>query len=266
MLSSILTRASLIFSFLLLLVPCLALAADEDFSVYHSQSRPAEELVNAAQGLVSNVRIRHLNDKIVIYGSKSGREAALKLMKELDAPALTYRVHVRAVGKGTGERQAQAIEGVTGNENVKVGKRRSGVLKREGGGTISIGGVAGTAESETVDHSTQGAQSITLLDGSSGSIMAYDLFPRGALKVKLRSQGKNGAHLELQQQNAGPGGGQLLATDIDVRLGEWRTIGGVQHQNESANSEILGKSKSASASKQDIQIMVELDKSGRNPR
>jgi|GEM_PF-5099726 len=238
-----------------------ALAADDDYSVYNIGSRPAQEIVEAARPLLNNVRMSHLNDKIVVYGSKSGREAALKLFRELDSASRNYRVHVRAVGEGTHEREARAIEGQVGIGGVKVGKRRSGVLKHEGGGSISIGGIRGTAESETVETANKGGQSITVSDGGTGMISDDSLFS-SAMRVKLRSQGKTGAHLVLEQQNASGTGNQQLSTEIDLKLGVWRELGGFNQRNESSNSEILGGSKKATATKQRVQVMVELESSG----
>ncbi len=247
---------------LLFFLPLLAFSVDdEDFSVYMARSRPSVELVETARSLVSNVRLSHLDDKIVIYGSKSSRAAALRLIKELDAPARTYRVHVRAAGQGSKERNAQAIEGQVGVGGVGVGKGRSAVLKREGGGSISIGGIKGTVESETVETANRGGQSITVIDGGTGMIYDSSLFANG-VRVKLRSQGKGGAHLVLEQQSGSASGGQQLSTELDVKLGVWRNLGGLNQRNESANTEILGGSKKATASKQDIQVMVELDSSG----
>lgn len=253
--SSILTS----FFFFFLFIPFFALAGDDDFTVYHAQNRPAAELVEAAQGLVNAVRISHMNEKIVIYGTKSGRTAALRLMKELDTAARMYRIHVRTVAKGSAEREAKAIEGSVGNDTVSAGKRRSGVLKG-GGGTISVGGVSATAESETAENTSQGAQSVTVIDGGIATISAGSgIFPT-AVRIRMRAQGKNGAHLKLAQQKAGGRKVQNLSTEIDLKLGVWRTVGELQGEDTGSASEILGSASRASASKQQIQVMVELDK------
>lgn len=253
-------RSNILTSLFLFLLPFFALAADEDFSVYYIQSRPPAELVQAAQGMVSNVKMSHMNDKIVVYGSKSGREAAIRLFKELDTVARNYRVHVRAAGEGSHEREARALEGQVNIGGVKLGKR-SGVLKRQGGGSVSVGGIKGSAESETVEAANKGGQSITLSDGGTGMIADNSLFS-SAMRVKLRAQGKTGAHLVLEQQNTSGTGDQQLSTEIDLKLGVWRELGGFNQRNESSNTEILGNAKKATATKQRVQVMVELDSSG----
>ncbi len=257
-------RLDILSSFLFLLlfaVPAIS-ASDDDFSIYIAQSREPEELTETAKKLVSNVRISHMNNKIVVYGPKSGREAAIRLMKELDSPSKNFKVWVRAAGKGAAEREARALEGgIEVTKGVRIGKK-SGVLKGKNGGTIAVGNESGsigyTAESESTETANRGGQSVTVMDGGTGMISASDLFTT-AMSVKVKSIGKNGARITLQQKNRSNTGDQQLATELDLKLGEWRTIGGVNQSNESASRELLGGSKSSITMKQDVQIMVEED-------
>lgn len=242
-----------------LLLPLFALAAEDedDFSIYHAETRPAQELATMAQQM-TGVRASHMNDKIVIYGPKKKRDAALRLVKELDKPARMYRVHVRAISRGEAAREAAAVEGGIGSGNVKIGKGKSGVLKG-GGGKISVGDFSASAERQEMEGRGQGQQQVSVIDGGTAEIGASSgLFPSGA-QVTLRSSGKHGAHLKLKQQEAKGYQRQSLDTEIDVKLGVWRTIGSVKDKRESQDSELLGKSAEASASAKDIQVMVELD-------
>lgn len=252
-------RSNTLIKLLLLLAffPLSAIPAEDDFSIYQAETRPAQDLTRMVQEMVDGVRVQSLNEKIVVYGTKKQRAAALKLMRELDKPARMYRVHVRAIGRTEAAREAAAIEGGIGGRDVRVGKGKSGVL-RGGGGTISVGGLSGTAESQSEEGKDQGAQQITVIDGGTAEIGASSgLFPSGA-QVTLRSQGKGGANLKLKQQASSGSKVQNLNTEIDVKLGVWRTVGSVNQKNEGQDSELLGKSANASSSSQDIQVMVEL--------
>lgn len=262
-------RTRLLVAFLLilpfLLLPLLARAEDDDFVIYHAQTRPAPELADMAKQMVAGIRTSNMNDKIVIYGTKKQREAALKLMKELDLPARMYRVRVRAVSKAEAAREAAAIEGVVGTQDAKAGKKGSGVL-RGGGATVGVGGKLGgvqaTVESETRSDAGEGQQQVTVMEGGTAEISAgTNLFPTGA-QVTVRAQGRDGVNVKLKQQASKGIQKQQVGTEVSMKLGVWRTVGSVSQSNEGTQAELLGKGVSSSSSSQVIQLMVELDTSG----
>jgi hypothetical protein len=128
MLSSILTKVSL-FLF------CLSLdahaASTDDFSVYNAQSRSAEELKKAADGLANGARTSVLNNKVVIAGSKTQREGVLKLFSSLDHKLQNFIVSVRAATRGNSSREAYAVEGDAGGPNVGIAKKKRSSLAQE---------------------------------------------------------------------------------------------------------------------------------------
>ncbi len=250
------------FFFLLLALPFQGLAAqDDDFTIYRTQSRTGDELKRAAQGAGLAARMSVLNEKVVIYGSKSQRAAVLKLFGELDHRLQNYIVSVRSAAKGHSTREAHAIEGTVGNEN-GFGKNKSGVLNRKNGGSITASGAAGTiavsTESSDEDDNGNVSESVVVMDGGDARIAQGSLFSNTVI-VHLRSTGNHGAHIEIRQLTPSKAGQQSIITEIDLPLGRWRSLGGIRHQDTGRNGEILGSSKQGSQSVQDIQVRVELE-------
>lgn len=254
-------RLSILINLLVLLLASVSLpsyADEDDFTIYQTESRPSDELARLLRDLMG-VRVQTMNEKVIIYGSQKQREAALKLMRELDKPAKTYRLRLRTIGRAESSQDAAAIEGRIGGRDLQVGKGKSRVLRGKGGGSVTIGGLKGRVESNSLGQSGEGGQQLTVIDGGTAEIgVGSDIFPTGA-RISLRSQGKSGVHLKLMQQDASSGGRvQNLSTEIDLKLGVWRSVGRIKQGGERSESEILGSSRGRRESAQEIQVMVEL--------
>lgn len=237
----------------LLLLP-RARADDIDFSTYMAKSRTAEELIKAAEDLNTGARLTLVNTKIVIAGTKRQRQAVLELFGNLDQKLRSYLVQVRAANKKSGTRDSYALEGSAGGRGVGIGKK-STVLKRSGGGTVSMGGVAVSGESSEESGSDQDVQTVQVQEGSSSRLWSGGAIPE-TLIVKVRAIGQAAAHVEFWRQN--PKSGPGLSSEIDLRLGEWRTVGGITQSGEAGSGEILGRERSKNSGRGDVQIRVDL--------
>jgi hypothetical protein len=237
-------------------------ATDEDFVIYEAVSRPAAELQKAAAGVLNGGRVSVLGSKVVVYGTKSQRETILHLFQELDHQLKNYVVSVRQASRGSAKQSATAVQAGVNGENVQV-KKKSGVLTGNGTGSIGVGGPVGSvsvsAESNERDADSGAGERVTVMDGGSARIYGGSVFPK-TVSVNLRSIGKSGAHVEIHEVDANAVGEQALVTEIDMPLGEWRTIGGVTRRDSGSGREILGSSKRSSMSNLDVQMKVDAEK------
>jgi hypothetical protein len=237
-----------------LLVPSQAFAADkDDFIVYEAQSRSAEELRTAASS-ISQARVSVLNNKVIIYGTRSQRDAVLKLFGELDHPLRNFVVRVRNASRGSGQRDAGAVEANAGAQGVSI-RKKSGVLIGNGG-RVEANGVSVSEESSEAAGDAGGDSEVTVLDGGSGTLYSGGVFPK-TVTVKVRAIGKSGAHVEIREADSNVVGEQAIVTEVNVPLGEWRSVGGITQRDSGRNTEILGRAKRSSMSSRDVQVRVD---------
>lgn len=253
-----------------LLLPILGHGADkDDFIIYETQFRSAEDLVKVAEGLKNGARVNSLNSKVIIAGTKSQREELLRLFKALDHKLKIYKVSIRAAGKSAGSSDSRAVEGSVGGRNAGVGKR-SGILKRGSGGKVGVAGDFGSAaisaESLEEKESRGSEHRLSVSEGGSGLIEAGSgLFP-SSMRVYLRAAGKSGVHVELRQVDSHGSEIQEMASETDIPLGQWRTLGGIRSQEQGGQGELLGASKRARDSEKAIQLKVDLEADEGNSR
>lgn len=221
-------RLSIPTSFFFLLLSLAAVAGnDDDFTIYNAKFRRAEELKQAAVGLGNGARVSVMNNKVIVAGTKAQRAAVLSLFGELDHKLKNYLVSLRIADRAHATREEIAV------------KRK---------GKIHV-------ESQEQDDLGNIGQSVRVMDGGSAYIASGSLFS-SSVTVRIRSIGKSAAHVEIEQKNPSASGEQALLTELEIPLGEWRTMGGLKTQGQGRTSEILGRGKSESIGSRDIQIKV----------
>lgn len=236
-------------------------AAEPEFTIYLTKYRTADELVRVAQPLFAGkANFSTMNEKVIINGPKTTTAEILKLFRELDRAPVRYRIMMRTVSRAINETEATAVEGGVSSPRGNV-QKRSGVLQRRSGGSISVGGVGVSAESESSKENVSAEQTVEVLEGgeallnSAGSSRSVS----SSFLVKPRAAGQKAVHVELRQQEGKGDGFKLLNTSIDLPLKVWKTIGEVMQGNSGNTKEILGGSTRQEQSASLIQIRIDIE-------
>jgi hypothetical protein len=232
-------------------------AAEPDFTIYRTENRSAEELISLSSGLLNTgVRMRAMASKIIIYGSKSQTDAALRLLAELDHPGRQYRIFLRAKDAVAESLEGSAVEGNGSLGKVQV-QKRSGVLQAGPRGSLSVGGATVAVQSRESSGASSQGNMLVVSEGQVAALSLSDGWLPSGMMVKVRAMGKAGAHLEIFQQNAQGVQTKSLSTSLDLPLGEWRSLGGIESSGSNRNGEFLGSANSASRGQREIKVKVE---------
>lgn len=225
-------RSSTLTSFFLVFSLSAMAAAESDFLVYEARARLAEELKKAADDAPDGARVRVVGQKLVVYGSKAQRDAMLKLFQELDHKLRSFVVSVRAATEDSARRQAVGV-------------------------SVSSGAVSLSAESASGDSLGHAGQRITITEGTPGRIYAgKGLFP-SSVDVTVRPLGGVGARVEIRETQGSGSSAQRVWTEVNLPLGEWRTIGGTEGKDEGSSKAILATSRRGSSSRHEVQLRVD---------
>jgi hypothetical protein len=220
---------------LLFLLALPAHAETAGFVVYEAQHHSADELKKAAAEVTTGARLSSVGSKIVVYGTKAQRDAVLKVFGELDHRLRNFVVRLRLAAHGTSERGG-ASGGVSGS-----------------GAAVHVAGAA-------AESSAGSEQRLTVLDGGTARLYADSgLFPK-TVTVHLRAIGQGGANVEIREAGVDAIGDQALVTELDVPLGEWRTLGGVTTVERRRAGEIFGRAHRSAMSSQNVQVRVEAER------
>lgn len=250
-------RLNILTKFLFLLfLPYLSQAADE-LVIYPVKYRTAEELIKVAEPLFyGRATFSSLNEKIVISAPQKTVDAVLKLFKELDRRPRMYRISVRLISRAFAEQEALAMEAAAARQRASISKR-SGVLSRQGTGSVGVGGVNASAESNSQQSAGNTDQSVEVLEGKEARLLQGSTFFPGGFIAKVNSGGKSAVTLNLNQREGNANPAVSLSSEITLKLGEWRTVGQSSQNSTQSRGEILGKSQGGSDSTKVIQVKVD---------
>lgn len=228
-------------------LPFLVFAAS-DFVVYRAKHRPAEELVAMAAPLLKGkVALSNLNEKIVLDGTKSGVEAALRLFAELDRAPRKYRISTRLISAQRGDSQVVAAEGDALFQRVQLSKR-SGLLSPSATRVV-VGGMALGAQKVESQSMGQGEQSVEVLEGREAMV--------AGITAKVRGNASGAVTMDLvQKENANPS--LSLSSQVSVQPGQWQTVGNLSQSTQAKQGEILGKGEGRGEGKKEIQVRVDV--------
>ena len=201
---------------LAILLPLFAQAAKEDFFVYQPRQRPPEELQKAAEGLSAGARVRTFGNKLIIYGTKSQRDAILHLFGELDHKLSNYVVSFRIASTATSKQESFGLE-TQGIVRKKSGSASPAV---EIGVTGGEGAVSAKVESSDRDVSGDASHRLVVSEGARARLYSSSGIFSRTVSVYLRPVGKSMARLDIRELDGNLSGEQELITEIDVPLNQ----------------------------------------------
>lgn len=222
---------------LMLASPVAHATNGEDFVIYEAMHRSADELKKAAEGVTNGARVTSMGSKMVVYGTKSQRDGVLKVFAELDHALGNYSVQLRLASRSRAAKEALGV-----------------------GGTVSSRGAAVnvTTTSFEGEAANNSIREITVSDGGTAKLYGdAGIYPR-TVAVHLRAIGHSGAHVEIRENDANAVGEQAIVTELDVPLGEWRSVGAITGDDVVRTGEIVARTKRSSMSSQDVQMRVNL--------
>jgi hypothetical protein len=190
--------------------------------IYSTKFRAADELIKTARGLFGNkANFSTLNDKIVINAPDSTAQAVLKLFAELDRQPRTFLVATRTLGKGDSAH-----------------------------GGVGLGTQGLRIESGSSQFSGKAGETLQVLEGTNASVGS------GADRVNLKLQalGEKKARAQIFRT----GESSVLATEIDLTLGKWQSLGGIAESKTQSGQEILSRVSAEGQKKSNTEIRVTL--------
>jgi hypothetical protein len=231
-------RFGILTKFIFLLVqPVAHAASDEDFVVYEALHHSTDELKKAADGVSNGARVSNLGSKVIVYGTKLQRDGVLRVFSALDHAVGNYSVQLRLASRSRGAKDFAGVSGSAGTGGANLNARLS--AEQENGSRDSV-------------------QEVTVSDGGTAKLFGGSgIYPQ-TVAVHLRAIGHAGAHVEIREADRSSMGERAMITELDVPLGEWRSIGGITGSNMVRTGEILSVTKRSTMSSEDVQVRVSL--------